>query len=72
MSKIQPSAPKTGFSKDGRLLLLIAGLNPREGEFLAKSTAVCACGRSLAEGCRELPCRAIRARNPEVRPFERF
>ena len=50
MSKIQTSAPKTRFLKDGRLLLLIAGLDPREGEFLAKSTAVCACGRSLAEG----------------------
>jgi len=72
MSKIQTSAPKTRFLKADRLLLLIAGLNPREGEFLAKSTAVCACGRSLAEGCRELPCCAIRAKNPEVRPFERF
>ena len=55
MSKKQTSAPKTGFSKSGRLLLLRAGLDPREGEFLAKSTAVCACGRSLAEGCRIYP-----------------
>ena len=72
MSKIQASAPKIGFLKADRLPLLAASLNLREGEFLAKSTAVCACGRSLAYGYRELPCRAIRAKNPEVRPFERF